>query len=86
MEEESYMRLGIWGCSSAQFRTAHTYISGPNSKRGYGGCSRTAPMIVKTKVRDRKAREKIRPSSSSWMKLKISELGRSMLVKREAAD
>lgn len=86
MEAESYMRLGLWGCSSAQFRTAHTYISSPNSKRGCGGSSRTAPMIVKTKVRDRKTREKIQPSSSSWMKLKISQLGRLMLVKREAAD
>ncbi len=33
-------------------------------------------MIEKTKVRDRKTLGKIQPSSSSWMKLKISELGR----------
>ena len=33
MKDDSYMHLGIWGGSSAQFRTAHTYISGPNSKR-----------------------------------------------------
>lgn len=40
-------------------------------------------MIVKTGVRDRKTGENIQPSSSSWMELKMPELGRLML---EAAD